>query len=69
MCREHLTGPRAEVSCGNAHEDALRRDLTINALFYDVESGVVEDCTGRGIQVRPRTTHHAPSKSARHTTL
>lgn len=33
---------------GTAAEDAFRRDLTINALFYNVNSGQVEDWTGRG---------------------
>ena len=30
-------------------EDASRRDLTINALFYNVHSKEVEDFTGRGL--------------------
>mmetsp|Transcript_20091 Transcript_20091/g.42033 ORF Transcript_20091/g.42033 Transcript_20091/m.42033 type:complete len:895 (-) Transcript_20091:240-2924(-) len=33
---------------GTAAEDALRRDLTINALFYNINTGEVEDWTGRG---------------------
>uniref|UniRef100_A0A7S2EN92 Poly A polymerase head domain-containing protein n=1 Tax=Trieres chinensis TaxID=1514140 RepID=A0A7S2EN92_TRICV len=33
---------------GTAEEDAYRRDLTINALFYNVNTGRVEDWTGRG---------------------
>lgn len=33
---------------GTASEDAFRRDLTINALFYNINSGQVEDWTGRG---------------------
>jgi len=33
---------------GTAAEDAYRRDLTINALFYNVNSGQIEDWTGRG---------------------
>ena len=32
---------------GTPLEDALRRDLTINALFYNVHTRSVEDCTGR----------------------
>jgi tRNA nucleotidyltransferase (CCA-adding enzyme) len=31
-------------------EDALRRDLTINALFYNVQSRSVEDFTGKVTQ-------------------
>lgn len=34
---------------GTAEEDALRRDLTINSLFYNINRGVVEDMTGRGL--------------------
>ena len=33
---------------GTAEEDALRRDLTINALFYNINTGQVEDFTGKG---------------------
>lgn len=33
---------------GTASEDAFRRDLTINALFYNINTGEVEDWTGRG---------------------
>jgi len=33
---------------GTASEDAFRRDLTINSLFYNINTGQVEDWTGRG---------------------
>jgi len=33
---------------GTAEEDAYRRDLTINSLFYNINTGEVEDFTGRG---------------------
>ena len=33
---------------GSPAEDAFRRDLTINALFYNIHTGQVEDFTGRG---------------------
>ncbi|KAL3945329.1 MAG: hypothetical protein SGBAC_000605 [Bacillariaceae sp.] len=33
---------------GTPAEDAFRRDLTINALFYNVNNAQVEDWTGRG---------------------
>lgn len=33
---------------GTAWEDAYRRDLTINSLFYNIETTQVEDWTGRG---------------------
>ena len=48
-------------------QDAMRRDLTINALFYNVELGLVEDFTGRGItdmQVRAHARHRQPGASA-----
>jgi len=34
---------------GTAEEDAFRRDLTINALFYNINKRQVEDFTGRGV--------------------
>ncbi|CAB9512863.1 Putative CCA tRNA nucleotidyltransferase 2 [Seminavis robusta] len=33
---------------GTAKEDAFRRDLTINSLFFNINTGEVEDWTGRG---------------------
>ena len=33
---------------GTAEEDALRRDATVNALFYNLDSGQVEDFTKKG---------------------
>lgn len=33
---------------GTPLEDAMRRDLTINALFYNINQQIVEDFTGRG---------------------
>ena len=35
---------------GSPDEDAYRRDLTINSLFYNINTGQVEDWTGRGFQ-------------------
>ncbi|KAL6962003.1 CCA tRNA nucleotidyltransferase [Sarracenia purpurea var. burkii] len=34
---------------GTAEEDSYRRDLTINSLFYNINTSSVEDFTGRGI--------------------
>lgn len=34
---------------GTPLEDAVRRDLTINALFYNINQGIVEDFTGKGM--------------------
>lgn len=38
-----------EMKIGTPEEDALRRDLTINALFYNLNTKQVEDFTGRGL--------------------
>ncbi|KAG0520248.1 hypothetical protein BDA96_08G057600 [Sorghum bicolor] len=40
--------PTMEI--GTAKEDAYRRDLTINSLFFNVNNNSVEDFTGRGIE-------------------
>lgn len=34
---------------GTPEQDALRRDFTINSLFYNINKGIVEDFTGKGI--------------------
>lgn len=39
-----------QVKFGTPLEDALRRDLTINSLFYNVNTGEVEDFTGLGLR-------------------
>lgn len=39
----------ASVAFGTPLEDALRRDFTINALFYNLTTREVEDFTGRGL--------------------
>lgn len=48
---------------GSSQEDALRRDFTINALFYDVEAKVVIDYVGgmRDIEGRQLRTIGVPS--------
>jgi tRNA nucleotidyltransferase/poly(A) polymerase len=38
-----------QMQIGTAEEDAFRRDLTINSLFYNINTGLVEDLTGRGL--------------------
>lgn len=35
-----------QMEFGTAEEDALRRDATVNALFYNLHTGQVEDFTG-----------------------
>lgn len=39
-----------QMEFGTAHEDALRRDATINALFYNLNKSLLEDFTERGLQ-------------------
>lgn len=38
-----------EVAVGTPKEDAFRRDLTINSLFYNINESTVEDFTGCGL--------------------
>ena len=39
-----------EMQFGTPKEDALRRDFTINSLFYNLNSGEVEDFCGSGLE-------------------
>jgi len=39
-----------EMRIGTPHEDAYRRDLTINSLFFNLNTQEIEDFTGQGIQ-------------------
>ncbi|KAI1314535.1 CCA tRNA nucleotidyltransferase, mitochondrial [Mortierella claussenii] len=38
-----------EITFGTPSEDAYRRDITINALFYNIHTRSVEDFTGKGM--------------------
>lgn len=38
------------IKFGTPEEDALRRDATLNALFYNIQKDKVEDLTGSGLQ-------------------
>jgi len=38
------------VDIGTPREDAFRRDLTINSMFFNLNTGTVEDLTGRGMK-------------------
>ena len=49
-----------KVEFGTAEEDALRRDSTINALFYNLQTSEVEDFTGRGFQDMQRKVIKTP---------
>lgn len=39
-----------QIEPATPEEDALRRDLTVNALFYNLQTEEIEDLTGRGLQ-------------------
>ncbi|KAI4320189.1 hypothetical protein MLD38_033695 [Melastoma candidum] len=39
-----------EMKFGTAEEDAYRRDLTINSMFYNINLNSIEDFTGRGME-------------------
>ncbi|KAF9015439.1 transfer RNA nucleotidyltransferase [Cyathus striatus] len=39
----------SEISFGTPAQDAMRRDITINALFYNVHTRAIEDFTGKGL--------------------
>jgi tRNA nucleotidyltransferase (CCA-adding enzyme) len=55
-----------QMEFGTPEEDAMRRDATINAMFYNIQTSKVEDFTGRGFDdlrdgiirtpLEPRTT-------------
>ena len=48
---QYIPGSRKPlVSAGTLHDDAMRRDFTINALFKNLSSGEVKDLTGRSIE-------------------
>ncbi|KAF9040369.1 hypothetical protein BDZ89DRAFT_1060461 [Hymenopellis radicata] len=49
-----------EVTFGTPLQDALRRDTTINALFYNVHSRSVEDCTEKGLDDLRQGTIRTP---------
>lgn len=48
---------RSDNAFGEAHEDAMRRDFTINALFYDAEAGDVLDWVGGMEDLRRRVVN------------
>ncbi|PBK76666.1 hypothetical protein ARMSODRAFT_1078769 [Armillaria solidipes] len=59
---EYATNSRipTDVAFGTPLQDALRRDITINALFYNVHSRSVEDFTGRGLDDLRQGTIRTP---------
>jgi poly(A) polymerase len=56
---------RTDNVFGEAHQDAARRDFTINALFYDLEHHVVLDWVGGMPDIGRRTVHTIGDPSVR----
>ena len=44
------TSRNPEMEFGTPEQDALRRDATVNALFYNIMNDDVEDLTGQGLR-------------------
>ncbi|MGA1868016.1 MAG: HD domain-containing protein [bacterium] len=49
-----------DIKPATAQEDAMRRDLTINSLFYNLNKDEVEDFTGKGIHDVRTSTIRTP---------
>lgn len=49
-----------EVFDGTPQEDALRRDLTVNAIFFNIKTRQIEDFTGKGIKDLIANTFRTP---------
>ncbi|MCM1153061.1 MAG: HD domain-containing protein [Muribaculum sp.] len=43
------TNRNPEIAFGSLKEDCMRRDLTINSLYFDITNSLIVDLTGRGI--------------------
>ena len=39
-----------EIKFGSAEEDAMRRDFTINSMFYNIHTRLIEDYSGNGLK-------------------
>lgn len=39
-----------EITVGTPEQDAFRRDLTVNSMFYNVRTRQIEDWTGKGFE-------------------
>ena len=49
-CEEYSESSRIPtIKIGTPEQDAYRRDLTINAMFYNISESKVEDLTGKGL--------------------
>ncbi len=59
---EYVEGDRNQISTGigTPEDDAFRRDLTINSMFYNINTGQVEDYTGKGYEDLATMTLRTP---------
>src|SRR5690606_4136775 len=44
------SGTSLRTEIGSPQEDAMRRDATVNALFYNLNTSEIEDFTGKGLE-------------------
>lgn len=51
-----------ETEVGSLEEDTYRRDLTINSMYYNINTGRVEDLTGQGYDDLAALTLRTPSR-------
>lgn len=51
-----------QVEAGSIEEDTYRRDLTINAMYYNLRTGLVEDVTGQGYDDLATLTLRTPTR-------
>ncbi|KAL8885503.1 MAG: hypothetical protein Q9192_006634 [Flavoplaca navasiana] len=49
-----------QMEFGTPEDDALRRDATVNAMFYNLDKSEIEDFTGRGFQDMERGVIKTP---------
>ena len=49
-----------EIRCGTPQEDAVRRDFTINALFFNINTNQIEDFSGSGLSDIQRRVIRTP---------
>ncbi|KAI4242559.1 MAG: hypothetical protein L6R40_003940 [Gallowayella cf. fulva] len=49
-----------QMEFGTPEDDALRRDATVNAMFYNLDTSEVEDFTGRGFEDMERQVIKTP---------
>lgn len=51
-----------EIDVGSLEEDTYRRDLTINSMYYNINTGEIEDITGQGYNDLATLTLRTPCK-------